>query len=88
MKPITQSYVITRNQFENLRTSLASTGLVLVGDSGEVKQYGADVVFNYDGTTLALTINHAPHWPFGKPLGQFAADIQAKINEHHWTAQG
>ena len=73
------TFPYTQDRFERLRATLAAKGFNLVGNSGEVKDMGADVAYGYDGTTLTLTVKHAPFlhsmWVFCQQLQQ-AIDAQ------------
>jgi hypothetical protein len=48
------------------------------GDSGEVKDFGADVVYSYDVATKTLTLNvlHGPHF---KNFDDFVAKLKAYV---------
>lgn len=51
------------DRFVRLETSLATHGLKMVGDDGEVHDHGADVKFQYIQSTqvLTLVVLHGPH---------------------------
>ena len=72
------NYAVDR--FARLETTLAAKGLKLIGDSGEVHDFGADVKFSYSPTALTLTLNvlHGPHFhnfdDFAKSLEAFIED--------------
>ena len=55
------NYAVDR--FARLQTTLMSKGLKLSGNDGEVKDFGADVTWNYSPSTeiLTLTVLHGPH---------------------------
>ena len=69
------NYAVDR--FARLEATLATKGLKLTGDSGEVHDFGADVKFNYDpeALTLTLAVLHGPHFhsfdDFAKSLETF-----------------
>jgi hypothetical protein len=48
------------DRFVRLSVALAAKGLRIVGDSGEIKELGADVLYAYSGTTLKLAVNKPP----------------------------
>jgi hypothetical protein len=50
------------DRFQRVKVTLAKDGLKLpVGETGEVKDFGADVEFNHNGNTLTLIVKHGPH---------------------------
>jgi hypothetical protein len=65
------------DRFVRLTVSLAAKGLKIVGDIGEIKEMGADVLYSYDGSTLKLAVNKPPifHGESG-----FCAELQAFVN--------
>ena len=52
------------DRFARLSATLAKDGLKLVGNSGEVKEHGADVTYGYNlaSQTLTLVVLHGPHF--------------------------
>lgn len=77
----TETITITNyavDRFARLETTLASDGLKLIGDSGEAKDFGADVKYSYspETMTLTLTILHGPHL---HNFDDFAAKLQAFV---------
>lgn len=66
MSSPTETITITNyalDRFARLETTLATKGLKMTGDDGEVKDFGADVKYHYDSATqvLTLTVLHGPH---------------------------
>lgn len=68
------------DRFARLEATLATKGLHLIGDSGEVHNFGADVKFNYDPATLTLTLTvmHGPHF---HNFEDFAKSVEAFIED-------
>ena len=66
MSSPTETITITNyapDRFQRLEATLATKGLKMAGNDGEVKDFGADVKFNYtpSSQTLVLTVLHGPH---------------------------
>lgn len=72
------SYTITPEHIEGLRTALDNKGLHLSGDKGEIRKFGADILYLYDGTTLSLTLVHAPHF---HSMDEFKNSLDKAIQE-------
>lgn len=50
------------DRYARLKDALAAKGLHLDGDSGTVKEFGADVDYGYAAGTLTLWVRSAPHF--------------------------
>jgi hypothetical protein len=66
------------DRFERLRTALEAKGLSLTGSSGEVKAFGADVLYAYDaaGQRLTVTVIKAP---FLHSFEGFCGELQQAV---------
>jgi hypothetical protein len=65
-------------RFAALESTIAEKGLKLTGYSGEAKDFGADVKYNYDAATETLTVEvlHGPHF---HDFTAFCAELQTFI---------
>lgn len=84
MSSPTETITITNyapDRFSRLEATLGTHGLKMSGDSGEVKDFGADVKFNYTPATqtLVLTVLHGPHFKdFDGFVKQLTAWVEAQ----------
>lgn len=81
MSSPTETITITNyaaDRFARLEQAVTSKGLKMAGDDGEMKDFGADVKFNYAPTTqtLVLTVLHGPHF---KDFDAFCAQLKAWV---------
>jgi hypothetical protein len=67
----------TPDRFVRLTVSLAAKGLKIVGDSGEIEEMGADVVYSYSGTILNLAVNKPPIF---HSESTFCAELRAFVD--------
>lgn len=71
------NYTLAR--FTALQSVLSAKGLQLEGNVGQVKKFGADVSYAYDGSAnLTLVIRSAPHF---HNMASFVAELSKAINE-------
>lgn len=70
------NYAVDR--FVRLEATVTSKGLKMVGNDGEMKDFGADVKFSYSplSLTLTLTVLHGPHF---KDFDAFCAQLKAWV---------
>lgn len=65
-------------RYSALRLVLVQKGLRLDGNEGQIKEFGADVSYAYDGVTnLTLLVRSAPHW---HSMKGFEDGLKAAIN--------
>lgn len=60
----TLTYTVTPAQFDKVSRDLQAKGFKTNGNSGEVKEFGADVKFLYDSSlgSLQVTVLSAPYF--------------------------
>lgn len=64
------------DRWARLQAHLNSLGLEVSGNSGRVRDLGADVAYEYAGGALTLTVNKAP---FLHTMGGFCRRLQATV---------
>jgi hypothetical protein len=76
---MTLTYQVSPAQYITLSSDLALHGIAVGGSYGEIKSYGADVTYTYDGHTLSLNL-------IKPPLFHSLSSFQSLINENIQTA--
>ncbi len=64
-------------RFELLRTALAAKGLTLTGDVGDVKEFGADVSYEYGNNVLTLLVRSPLHF---HSMPSFTLELSKVVN--------
>jgi hypothetical protein len=68
------------DRFQRLEKTLATKGLKMSGEDGEVRDFGADVEFHHTGMTLTLIVKHGPHLKdFDKFCAQLTSWVKAQV---------
>lgn len=83
MSSPTETITITNypaDRFARLEAAVSAKGLKMVGESGEMKDFGADVKFAYApvSQTLVLIVLHGPHF---KDFDAFCAQLKQWVTE-------
>lgn len=77
----TETITITNmsaDRFERLEITMGTHDLLMKGNNGEVKKFGADVDYAYDSATqtLVLTVKHGLHL---KSFDDFCAELKSWV---------
>lgn len=81
MADITQTLTFSNyspERFAKLEASLQSKGFQATGNEGEVKEFGADVSYAYDGVAnLTLLVRSVPHF---HSMAGFVLELSKAVN--------
>lgn len=73
---IEEFYPVMPEQFAKVAAGLRAKGLNVSGTHGEVRQFGADVKFDFVAATLTITVVSAPHF---HNLQQFSEQVREAV---------
>lgn len=67
---------VTPEQFARVVSGLREKGLNVNGTQGEIRAFGADVRFEFEGGTLKITVLSPPHF---HSLAEFSEQIRVSV---------
>lgn len=68
---------VSPEQFTKVTDGLRAKGLNITGTHGEIRQFGADVRFDFVAPKLTITVVSAPHF---HNLQQFSAQVHDAVS--------
>ena len=74
-----QTWTVTPAQYATMLANVNAAGLALSGNGGEVEKDGVNIGWNYDGTTLSITVLSAPLFMTGLAEREIANAVNGAL---------